>query len=842
MRPLDLLLSVPLSVRLALRELRGGLAGFRVFLLCLALGVAAIAAVGLVRAGIERGLADQGSALLGGDAEMQFTYRRAAPEELAWMAAHTARVSEMIDFRSLAVAGEERALTQIKAVDDLYPLVGTVGLSSGTLAEALAMQNGTAGAVMEQVLADRLGLKPGSTFRLGTQGFHLGAVLVREPDTATAGFALGPRTIVRTGDLAKSGLLAQGTLFDSHYRLLVPGADLEALKTDAQAAFGDKGMGWTDSRNAAPGVARFVDRMGAFLILVGLAGLAVGGVGVASAVRAYLDEKTKVIATLRVLGAEGGLIFASYLIQIGVLAVFGIVTGLALAAIGILAAGPLIAAALPFPVEFGVPLRPLAEAALYGALSALLFTLWPLSRAERLRAAALYRGGIGGWPRPGRMVLILAVAAALVGAAVWLSGTWTLALSTLGGVAAALAVLGIVALGLRRLARTVARWPALRGRLALRAAVAALGAPRGETVAAVLSLGLGLSVLATIGQIDANFRTAILRELPTRAPSFFVLDIQDDQMAPFQAMLAANPAVTKVEAAPMLRGLIIKINGRPAREVVGDYWVVMGDRGITFSEAPPAGTKITEGAWWPAGYAGPPQISFAADEAREMGLKLGDTMVLNILGRDIEAAITSFRKVDFSGARMGFVTTINPGAVAGAPHSSIATVYAAPEAEAAILKGLSDAFPNITAIPVKEAIGRAADALAAIGTATRWAAAAVLVTGLAVLIGAAAAGTRAREYEAAVLRVLGAGRGRILASFALRAAMTGVLAGLVALGVGATAAWAVCRFVMEVPYQFAPVSAVVIVAAGMLATLAAGLAYAIRPLSARPAGVLRSAE
>jgi putative ABC transport system permease protein len=836
-------MTLPLSFRLALRELRGGLAGFRVFLLCLALGVAAIAAVGLVRVGIERGLGDQGAALLGGDAEMQFTYRRASVEELDWMAAHSVNRSEMIDFRSMAVTGDQRALTQVKAVDDAYPLVGTIGLSAGTLDQALAVQDGSPGAVMEQILADRLGLKIGSMFRLGTQDFHLGAILTREPDTATAGFALGPRTIVKSADLAQSGLLAAGTLFESHYRLMVaPGTDLAALQAAAQAAFGDKGMAWSDSRHASPGVERFVDRMGSFLILVGLAGLAVGGVGVASAVRAYLEGKTATIATLRVLGAEGGLIFRSYLIQIGVLAVVGIAGGLGLAALGILVAGPLIAAALPFPVAFGLSARPLAEAALYGALSALLFTLWPLSQAERLRAAALYRGGVGGWPKALRLVMIAVVAAVLVGAAVWLSGTWTLALSTLGGVAAALAVLGLLALGLRWGTRRLARAPALRGHLAWRAAVAALGAPRGETVAAVLSLGLGLSVLATVGQIDANFRTAILKDLPSRAPSFFVLDIQDAQMAPFQALLAANKAVTKVESAPMLRGIITKINGRNARDVVGDYWVVMGDRGITFSDVAPAGTKITEGAWWPADYAGAPQISFGADEAKAMKLKLGDRMTVNILGRDIEATITSFRKVDFSGAGMGFVTVIDPAAVKGAPHSSIATIYAAPEAEAGIMKALTDQFPNITAIPVKEAIGRAADALGAIGTATRWAAAAVLITGLAVLIGAAAAGERAREYEAAVLRALGAGRGSILYSFALRAALTGVLAGLVALLVGGIAGWAVCRFVMEVPYQFAWISALVIVAAGMAATLGTGVIYALRPLSARPGGVLRSAE
>ncbi len=833
----------PLSMRLALRELRGGLAGFRVFLLCLALGVAAIAAVGLVRDGIRRGLSEQGAVLLGGDAEMQFTYRRASGQEQAWMTAHAAAVSEMIDFRSLAVAGEERALTQVKAVDDNWPLVGQVGLSQGTLAQALAVQAGTPGAVMEQVLADRLGLTLGARFRLGTQEFHLGAILTREPDTATAGFALGPRTVVRTEDLANSGLLAQGTLYQAHYRLkLAAGTDLETLKRQAQAAFGATGMAWADRRHASPGVERFVDRMGAFLILVGLAGLAVGGVGVASAVRAYLEGKTATLATLRVLGAEGGLIFRVYLIQIGVLAGLGLIGGLILAAAGVLAAAPLIAAALPFPVEFGPSPRPLAEAALYGALSALLFTLWPLARAERLRAAALYRGGTGGWPGASRVLMMVLVAAALIGAAVWLSGTWKLALGTLGGVAGALAALGVTALGLRALARRLGRAPLLRGHLVLRAAIAALGAPRGETVAAVLSLGLGLSVLATVGQIDSNFRAAIIRDLPERAPSFFVLDIQDDQLPAFRALLAGNPAVSKVESAPMLRGIITRINDRPAREVVDDHWVVMGDRGITFSDVPPRGTRITAGEWWPAHYAGPAQISFAADEAREMGLHLGDRITLNILGRDIEATITSLRKVDFSGAGMGFVTTINPAAVKGAPHSSIATIYAEPAAEAGILRALSEQFPNITAVPVKEAISRAADALSAIGQATRWAAAAVLITGLAVLVGAAAAGERAREYEAAVLRVLGASRRRILASFALRAALTGVLAGLVALLVGAAAGWAICRFVMEVPYAFEPVSAMTIVGGGMVATLAAGLAYAIRPLSARPAAVLRSVE
>lgn len=306
--------------------------------------------------------------------------------------------------------------------------------------------------------------------------------------------------------------------------------------------------------------------------------------------------------------------------------------------------------------------------------------------------------------------------------------------------------------------------------------------------------------------------------------------------------MTENPAVAQVQTAPMLRGILTQINGRKARDVVGDHWVVTGDRGITFSDSPPAGTTVTQGEWWPKDYSGPAQISFAEKEATEMHLKLGDQLTVNILGRDITATITSFRKVDFSSAGMGFVMAINPAAVAGAPHSSIASVYAAPQAEAAILRQASDTFPNITAIGMKEAIGRAAEALSAIATATVLAAGSVLITGLVVLVGGAAAGVPARMREAAILRVLGATRPRVLVSFALRSALMGAAAGFVAMLAGALGGWATLRLVMDLPFQFEMWSALSVVLGGMVATLAAGVVFAWGPLSARPAAVLRAAE
>lgn len=833
-----------LAWAIARRELRGGLRGFRVFLACLALGVAAIAAVGLVRAAIQQGLSDQGAVLLGGDAQMEFTYRFATEEERAWMEGISDRMSEVVDFRSMVVLGDETALTQVKGVDDAYPLLGSVQLEAGDLPSALAVEGGVPGSAMDKVLVDRLGLKVGDRFRMGTKEFRLGAVLLREPDSANGGFSLGPRTIVRTADLAGSGLLEPGSLYETEYRLVLPaGTDLAAMEARAEAEFADKGMRWQDSRRAAPGVERFVDRIGSFLILVGIAGLAVGGVGVQAAVRAYLEGKVATIATLKTLGAEGRLIFRIYLLQIAVLAGVGVALGLLLGAAVPVLFGGVIEAALPFPAEVGVYPMPLVEAAFYGVVTAFLFTLWPLARTEGVRAAALYRGaGRGGLPAARHLWAIAGLAVLLVGGAVWFSGTWELTLGSAGGVIGALAVLALAAWGLRRAARAAARAGLARGRVALRLALASIGGPREEAGAVVLSLGLGLSVLAAVGQIDANLRAAIATDLPERAPSYFFVDIQPDQIDGFLARVEGDPKVSKVESAPMLRGVLTQINGRPAKEVAGEHWVVRGDRGITYATEPQANAKVVAGEWWPADYTGPAQVSFAAEEAEEIGLKLGDELVVNVLGRDIPATITSFRQVDFSSAGMGFVMTMNPAALQGAPHTFISTVYAEEEAEAAILRDVSKAYPNVTAIRIRDAIDRVTEALEAIATATAWAAAATLVTGFVVLIGAAAAGERARVYEAAVMKTLGATRGRILLSFALRSALMGAAAGGVAIVAGGLAGWAVMVLVMEGEYFFEPVSAVAIVAGGVFATMAAGLLFALRPLAARPAQVLRAQE
>jgi len=838
-------MSLKIAFRFAMRELRGGLRGFRVFLACLALGVAAIAAVGTVRAGIEAGLEKEGAALLGGDAEVEFTYRFAREDELAWLDTISTQVSETVDFRSMVVVerGEntERGLSQIRAVDSAYPLVGKVTLDPEIPLDAALADHGV---VLERILADRLGLVAGDTVKLGTQTFTLRAILERYPDNASGGFGLGPRTIVLTSDLKGTGLLEEGSMFSTNYRLtLPPNPNLEALEKATEDQFRDQGLRWRDSRRGAGGTARFVERIGAFLILMGLSGLAVGGVGVSAAVRAYLSGKTSVIATLKTLGATRNTVFLTYFIQIGILTILGVAIGLALGGTIPLLAAQLIAEALPIPSDFTLQIAPLAEAALYGILAALIFTLWPLARTEQIRPATLFRDAFGTTNRLPALRYLIATAlllAALIGAAVWFSGTVWLTLWTAGGIAGALFILVIAAFFARITAKALAK--RTRGWPTMRLALNAIGARGGETTSVVLSLGLGLAVLSAVGQIDGNLRASFSDELPEVAPSYFFVDIQPDQIDGFKARLDGDKDVRKVDSAPMLRGVITQINGENAEDVAGGHWVVRGDRGVTYAAALPEGSDITEGAWWPEDYAGPPLMSFAAEEGAEIGLKLGDTVTVNILGRDITATIASFRNVSWETGGIGFVMTMNPSALQGAPHSWISTVYASPESEAKILRDLATMYPNITAIRIRDVIDQVIEVVNGISAATRYAALATLVTGFLVLIGAALAGERARTYEAAVLKTVGATRTRILWSFALRAALLGLAAGIVALAAGILSGWAVTTFVMEGDYMVIWSNAFLIIGGGVMASLVAGLAFAIKPLAAKPARVLRARD
>lgn len=836
-----------LSLRFSLRELRGGLRGFRLFVACLSLGVAVIAGIGTLSASIVTGLERDGRSLLGGDLEFRLTHRGATPEERDFLQ-RQGSVSESAQMRAMAHAlrSDQRALIELKAADAAYPLYGSVELEQpgGDLHALLSVKDGIPGAAVDPQALIRLEAQIGDKLAIGEQQFEIRAVIAREPDRATEGLTLGPRVLIALDALDGTKLVQPGTLAYWHYSVKLPpernAAQVQAL---AQSEYSHAGWRIRDWKEGSPGVRRFLDRAALFLVLVGLTALLIGGVGVANAVHAHLDGKTPTIATLKSLGATTGLIFRIYLWQTLLLAAFGIVLGLvAGAAIPNLAAGAL-ANILPLPLVPGLYWQPLALAAAYGLLVALAFTIWPLARAADIRPAALYRDLVapaGRWPRPIYVVTTGLLFVALAALAVLGTEERRFALAFVISAMIAFVLFRLIARGIAAAAKRIRPPRAIRLKLAL----ASLHRPGAATAALLLSLGVSLTLLVAIALVESNLHAQVEERLPDEAPAFFFVDIQPAQMDDFRATVNATPGARDLDAVPNLRGRITTVKGVPAEQVqVGpeQRWVLQGDRGLTYARTLPAGSVLMQGQWWKPDYDGPPLISIEERAAQGLNVGIGDKLTVNVLGRDIEAEIANIRRLDWSSFGINFVLVFSPGLLERAPHTFLATVKAQPAAETALFRAVTRKFPNISVVRMKDVLTELNAIVQKLGSAVRGAAAVTLIAGLIVLAGALAAEHRRRLKEGAILKALGATRRDVILAHVIEYGSVGLVGALLAFGLGWLAAWAMVTLMMNASFVFAPGVAAATALGGVAATLLLGLAGAWQALAAKPAPLLRTA-
>lgn len=843
--------SFRLAVRFALREMRGGLSGFLIFITCIALGVAAIGGVNSVARAITYGVESQGKELLGGDIRFQLTHRETDERERAFLDG-LGTVAESANMRSMArlADGSDQTLVEVKAVDGLYPLYGElVTEPSIPLDELLAERDGAQGAAAADILFDRLGLSVGDRIRLGNADIELRARIVTEPDAISDGFGLAPRLLVSLDGLRASGLIQPGSLVEHAYKVRLPEGSTEAtlqqIRDRASAELPEAGWSIRGRTNAAPSLSSNVERFSQFLTLVGLTALVVGGVGVANAVRAYLDGKRGVIATFKSLGASGRFVFTVYLVQILAIAAIGIVAGLVLGAMMPPAAGALLSSVLPVPTAGGIYPGALALAAVFGVLVTLAFALLPLGRARDVPATALFREmgfDAHGMPRPVYLLGTLAIAVALAGLAVWTATDRRIAIIFVGAAIFAFLVLRMVGVAVQWLAK---RSPRVRS-TALRLAIGNIHRPGALTPSVVLSLGLGLTLLVTLALIDGNLRRQIAGNLPEQAPNFFFVDIQSGEADAFAELVAAEAPDGKLIRVPMLRGRVMELNGIDVREIQvppEGAWVLRGDRGITYARNVPENSTLTAGQWWDADYEGEPLVSFAAQEAGELGLKLGDTVTVNVLGRNITARIANFREVQWESLGINFVMVFSPNTFAGAPHSWLATLsdeQATPADEARLLNAVTRTFPSVTSVRVKDALEIVNSIVAQLAVAIRAAAAVALIASVLVLSGALAAGNRARVHDAVVLKTLGATRRTLIQAFSLEYTIIGLATAIFALLAGGVAAWFVIARIMSLPSAFLPEVAVSTVVIALVLTVGFGLVGTWRVLGHKAAPVLRN--
>lgn len=841
-----------LSFKLSWRELRGGLLGFRLFVACLALGVATIAGIGSVSSGIFAGLERDGRRILGGDIEFRLTHRTATPEERRFLEAQ-GRVSEVGQMRAMghALKTDQRHLIELKSVDAAYPLYGEATLQPARpLQDALAQSDGLWGALVDETALVRFGIQVGDELDIGNARFRVNAVLTREPDRATDGFTLGPRVMVTDAAMLATGLIQPGTLSNWEYRiLLAPGLTPAMVTERAKAEHAEAGWRIRDWSASSPGLRRFLDRAGLFLVLVGLTALLIGGVGVANAVHAHMQSKLPTIATLKSLGATTGLIFRVYLWQTFLLSAVGILIGIAIGAALPYLAVNLLAEVLPVPLAAGIYWLPLGMAALYGLLVALAFALWPLARAAEIKPAALYRDMIASrrsWPR--RIFVLAAAGLFLALGLLTVLGAAEPKFAFYFVCAATVSFLffRLVAWGLGRLAASI-KLPASGGFTArLRLALGNLHRPGAATASLMLSLGLALTLLVTMAMVEGNLQRQVSERLPDEAPAFFLVDIQPDQVQPLESLVRATPGAHDLQTVPNMRGRVVRV-GRESAEQASSHtaseqrWVLQGDRGITYARALPAGSTLVEGQWWAADYDGPPLISLEEGAARGLGIGIGDSLTVNILGRDIEARIANIRRVDWTSFGINFVLVFSPGLLERAPHTMLATVKASPAGETALFKAITAQYPNISVVRMKDVLTELNRIVEQLGAAVRGAAAVTLVAGLLVLAGALAAEHRRRLREGAILKALGATRRDIMAATLMEYAAVGLCAALVAYGLGLAASWAIVAVQMNASFVALPEVGALTALGGLAVALLLGLAGAWATLGAKPAPLLRQA-
>ena len=919
------------ALRLAWRELRHGaraLRGFGVFLGCLALGVAAIAGVQSTASSIVTGLRADGREILGGDLALRSVYQDLAPDDRLRLEQVSETITHFAEMRTMArrPGAEASVLVELKAVDDRYPLFGRIETRRGdggraALAAALARAGAAWGALVDPALAERLELDEGDALVVGGIRFEVRGIIEREPDRAGSGapFGFWPRVLVSLDALAATELLREGSLVHHQYAVrLAPGASLEEVRSGVGERLGQSGWQVRTHDDAAPGIQRMIERLGSFLSLVGLTALLVGGVGVGNAVRAWLDTRLGVIATLKCIGASRSVVFRTYLSQLTVIAGLGVLAGLAVGALAPVAVGGLLETLLPVPIALGIYPDVLAVAVAFGLLTAVTFTVWPLSRAHETPAVALFRG-VGLGVRPGRRahlaaalaggaaLAVLAVAAApdrwfavwfIVGSAVLLlvfrAAGWAV-------VRAARAVQGAAGPGPEperrdepppydpagttapsrapsrpsdeghvvarldapsrpsgrssdeghvvtrhdapsRARGRPARWRRLRPGPRLRMALANLHRPGNATADIVLSLGLGLTVLVAVALVEGNLRRDIMKSLPEDAPAFFFVGVEADRIDRLAEAVMEVHGTDRFRSVPFLRGRIVRVNGLdPERALVRDEhaWLIQGDRGLSYATVAPD-NPVVDGEWWPQDYAGPPLLSVDVDVIDAFDLALGDTITLNVLGREVTAEVRHVRRVEWQAMQVNFALLLSPEPLRRAPHSYVATVGATPEAEVLVERTLVREFPQVTTVRVREALGRVVELMGGIAAAARGVGGVTLLSGALVLAGAVAAGHRRRTYESVVLKVLGVGRRDVILIHAAEFALLGLVTGVIAAAAGTVTAWGVTTRVLDQDWTFLPGTVAGTVVFCIVLTLGLGLAGTWRALGESASPHLRN--
>jgi len=830
-----------MAARIALRNMRKGSRKLWLLVAGVFIGASAIALVGTTSQALIDGARLGALESIGGDLSLRLFHRGPGEDELN-VIRQEGKVSITTEARPMARTKDGASLlVELKGVDENYPLYGTVEiLPAFDLYKTLEQRDGVYGAVADQALFDTLGLKSGDHIGIGDGRYQLRGVLVAEPDRVFRAFTLGPRLMVLRASLQATGVTRDGAEVYSYTRVQI---NPEATKTpdviEALAridrAFPEAGWRMVNAHDGVPGVERTLAIGHTLLLFIGMGVLLIGGAGISGAVRAHVAEKMQIIAILKSIGAPPRVVSLAIWIEIMAAASIGIALGVGLGAFGPFLVSTVIGP-LPFSLEPYPSLKPLFVTALFGFLVTMLFAWGPLLGVQNIKARVLLRARTAdqseklpsrGW----RGTVMISLALVLL--VIWESHQPALSVGFLiGALVLAAFYYGLGRL-MMRLARTLAKGSGAQFRVGL-SNLYRMGAPTGPVV---IALGLTLTLLVALDGISSTVSQHLQKTLPHSAPDLVGFSIKPELVGPLTNELATSGLVEHQRTMPFLHARVQAIDGKAVRDLEIPRpmnWVIRGDRGVSFA------VDFLDGSGWAPTQSESIGFSVEASVAKKLGLRVGQSLTMNVSGYLRTGPVFKFHDVDWTGLDLDFPIIATPITFSSIPHTYAASLKAKLGKSVALENFVKKRFPNVPLVRVGDVVASLAKALDAVLVGLR---SALMMCGLAALVvlaGSVLQGLRERTDETVLFKVLGAGRRQLLGQLAFEFVVLGTLVALAAVPIGLSIAYGVALAAGLGSVAVLWMNGLGLAATAIVVTLIVGLTATLSAFTASPANALRS--
>ncbi|HEX8145439.1 MAG TPA: FtsX-like permease family protein [Pyrinomonadaceae bacterium] len=837
-------------LQMARREMRSSWRRLLFFFLCIGIGVGSIVALRSTIQNVNRSVAGEARLLLTADVQVDST-RPWKPETLQIIerlarspevVARTETIEANTMVRPADAAREGAMMVELKGIEAGFPLYGDFRLTDARPFDQAMLKDG--GALVATLLLERLGLRVGDSIKIGESSFEIRGQFDYEPGSG-GGFRLGPRVFIARSAVEATGLTGFGSRARRRILFKVQDDGLEAFVKTLRAELKGQLVTVNSYKDSQENLSEQFARTENYLALTGLIVLVLGGIGVSSVTRVFIEQKRQTIAVLKCIGGTGRQITAAYLAQVFTLGLLGSLLGVALAKAALLLVAHYFKEALPPGMSYGLTRGAVGQGLGLGLLVSILFSALPLLRIRHIKPNMLLRDEAGeGKRRRPDFLRLLTGALVVLGLALlssWQAGSVRVGLLFLAGLAATAALLYGAAFLLILLVRRVRN---IRS-FALRQAVSSLHRPGNQTRVIIMAVGLGAFVVIAIQSLQTNLLNEMDLSRRTQLPNMFLIDIQTDQKQGVEKLIEGATGV-RPELIPTVRTRIFAINGREVDLEQPEMREQRGRLGreyvVTYRPRLEANETLVAGSFWDAQPSPQPEVSIEEGMRGLAGLDVGSNITFDIVGRKLTARVTSIRRVDWRNSRTGFMVLFRPGALEQAPQMLIAPING-PETEPArsrFQRALLDQYPNITVIDVAGVVSTLSRILNNATLAVSFLGGFVLLCGVLILVGSIAMTKFQRIYEVAVLKTLGAKRKVLLVILFVEYGLLGLVAGLVGALTAVALSYAVTRFVFEIPWDFSAGIVLLGIAATVMIVTVVGVGSSLNVLTRKPLAILRT--